>query len=174
MTTTAQQKKLDWRRTHTCGELRSSHVGQTVTLNGWVAARRDHGGIYFVDLRDRYGLTQVVLGPEQADAAKLGPEFTISVHGKVVARDKQNINPERATGEIDVVVDRLEILSRSKTPPFPIDGDEEVALETRSSTATSICAATACRRTSCTARASSTRCGARSSARTSSRSRRRS
>ena len=78
--------EIDWRRTHTCGELRRSHVGATVTLNGWVAARRDHGGIYFVDLRDRYGVTQVVLGPEQADAAKLGPEFTISVRGKVVAR----------------------------------------------------------------------------------------
>jgi aspartyl-tRNA synthetase len=131
MPMTATPQKLDWRRTHTCGELRSSHVGQSVTLNGWVAARRDHGGIYFVDLRDRYGLTQVVLGPDQADAAKLGPEFTISVHGKVVARDKNNVNPERPTGEIDVVVDRLEILSRSKTPPFPIDADEEVSLETR-------------------------------------------
>ena len=121
----------DWRRTHTCGELRKSHVGQSVTLNGWVHARRDHGGIYFVDLRDRYGLTQVVLGPEQADAAKLGPEFTISVTGKVVAREPQNINPERPTGEVDVVVERLVILSRSKTPPFPIEAEEEVALETR-------------------------------------------
>ena len=128
---TAQMKKHDWRRTHNCGELRQSHVGQEVTLNGWVHKRRDHGGIYFVDLRDRYGLTQVVLGPEQADAAKLGPEFTISVHGKVVARDAQNVNKERATGEVEVIVDHLEILSRSKVPPFQIDTDEEVALETR-------------------------------------------
>jgi aspartyl-tRNA synthetase len=131
MTMTAQKQKLDWRRTHTCGELRASDVGKSVTLNGWVSARRDHGGIYFVDMRDRYGLTQVVLGPEQADAAKLGPEFTISVHGKVVLRDKQNINPDRPTGEVDVVADHLEILSRSKTPPFPIDAEEEVSLETR-------------------------------------------
>ena len=135
MTTQATFKKPetkpDWRRTHTCGDLRASHVGQLVTLNGWVHARRDHGGIYFVDLRDRYGLTQVVLGPEQADAAKLGPEFTISVHGKVVARDANNINKERPTGEVELIVDRLEILSRSKVPPFPIDAEEETALETR-------------------------------------------
>ncbi len=128
---TSTSKHTEWRRTHTCGELRKSDVGRTVRLNGWVHARRDHGGIYFVDLRDRYGLTQIVLGPEQADAAKLGPEFTISVTGKVVAREPQNVNPERATGEIDVQVSHLEILSRSKTPPFPVDGDEEVALETR-------------------------------------------
>src|SRR5262245_42420947 len=123
--------RVDWRRTHTCGELRSAHVGQVVTLNGWVSARRDHGGIYFVDLRDRYGLTQVVLGPEQADAAKLGPEFTISVRGKVVARSESNVNAERETGEIEVIADHLEILSRSRTPPFPIDDDDETAIETR-------------------------------------------
>jgi aspartyl-tRNA synthetase len=124
-------KRADWRRTHTCGELRAGDVGKHVTLNGWVHARRDHGGIYFVDLRDRYGLTQIVLGPELSDAVKLGPEFTVSVSGKVVARDPENVNPERATGEIEVIVDRLEILSRSKTPPFEIDGEQETALETR-------------------------------------------
>jgi aspartyl-tRNA synthetase len=123
--------KIDWRRTHTCGELRRSHVGQSVTLNGWVAARRDHGGIYFVDLRDRYGLTQVVLGPEQADAAKLGPEFTISVRGRVVARAPENVNEERPTGEVEVHVEHLEILSRAQTPPFPIEDAGETAIETR-------------------------------------------
>ncbi len=127
----ASSSAPDWRRSHTCGDLRAAHVGQEVTLNGWVKARRDHGGIYFVDLRDRYGITQVVLGPELADAVKLGPEFTISVRGKVVARDAANVNPDRETGEIEVVVDRLEILSRSRTPPFQIDTEEEVALETR-------------------------------------------
>jgi aspartyl-tRNA synthetase len=124
-------QRADWRRTHTCGELRAADVGKHVTLNGWVHARRDHGGIYFVDLRDRYGLTQIVLGPELSDAVKLGPEFTVSVSGKVVARDAENVNTERATGEIEVIVDRLDILSRSKTPPFEIDGDAETALETR-------------------------------------------
>lgn len=121
----------DWRRTHTCGELRKEHVGQRVTLNGWVNARRDHGGVYFVDLRDRYGITQVVLGPEVADAVKLGPEFTVSVTGKVELREPHNVNPNRVTGEIDIAVERLEILSRSKTPPFVVDGDEDVAFETR-------------------------------------------
>jgi aspartyl-tRNA synthetase len=125
------ERKLDWRRTHTCGELRREHVGKSVTLNGWVHARRDHGGIYFVDLRDRYGLTQIVLGPEISDAIKLGPEFTVSVHGKVVARDAANVNPDRPTGEVELIADHLEILSRSKTPPFEIDGDAETALETR-------------------------------------------
>jgi aspartyl-tRNA synthetase len=127
----AARPATDWRRTATCGDLRAAHVGSTVTLNGWVAARRDHGGIYFVDLRDRYGITQVVLGPELADAVKLGPEFTISVRGRVVARDPANVNHERPTGAVEVVADRLEILSRSKTPPFPIDGEEDVSLETR-------------------------------------------
>jgi aspartyl-tRNA synthetase len=123
--------KTDWRRTHTCGELRAQHVGARVTLNGWVHARRDHGGVYFVDLRDRYGITQVVLGPELSEAVKLGPEYTISVSGNVVAREPHNVNPNRPTGEVDVVADRLEILSRSNTPPFPIDAEEEVAFETR-------------------------------------------
>jgi len=127
----ASRAPTDWRRTHTCGDLRPSHVDAIVTLNGWVAARRDHGGIYFVDLRDRYGITQIVLGPELADAMKLGPEFTISVRGKVVARDAANVNPDRPTGAVEVVADRLEILSRSKTPPFPIDGEEDVSLELR-------------------------------------------
>jgi aspartyl-tRNA synthetase len=121
----------DWRRTHTCGALRKGDVGKTVTLNGWVAARRDHGGIYFVDLRDRYGLTQIVLGPEQADAAKLGPEFTVSVSGKVVAREPQNVNKDRPTGEVEVHVEKLEILSRAKTPPFPIEDAAGTALELR-------------------------------------------
>ena len=128
---TAHAARGDWRRTHTCGELRREHVGATVVLNGWVAARRDHGGIYFVDLRDRYGIAQGVLGTGISDAVKLGPEFTISVRGQVVARDAANVNPDRPTGEVEVVVDRLEILSRSKVPPFEIDGEEEVALETR-------------------------------------------
>jgi len=129
--TTAQKPKTDWRRTHTCGELRKKDVGASVTLNGWVHARRDHGGIYFVDLRDRYGLTQVVLGTEFKDAVKIGPEFTLSVHGKVVARDGSNVNKDRPTGEIEIIVERLEILSRSKVPPFQIDTDDEVALDTR-------------------------------------------
>ncbi len=127
---TAQRTGGDWRRTHTCGELRKSHVGQTIVLNGWVHKRRDHGGIYFIDLRDRYGLTQIVLGTNISDAVKLGPEDTVSVTGRVVAREPQNVNPERDTGEVELMVDRLEVLSKSRTPPFQIE-DEDTAVETR-------------------------------------------
>jgi len=122
---------MDWRRTHTCGELRQEHVGQTIVLNGWVHARRDHGGIYFVDLRDRYGLTQIVLGEDISDAVRLSGEDVISVRGEVLARDPKNVNPERETGSIEIRVTELVILSKSKTPPFEIDTDVETAVETR-------------------------------------------
>ena len=112
----------DWRRTHTCGELTKEHVGQTVTLNGWVHTRRDHGSIYFVDLRDRYGLTQVVLGENVSDAVKLNAEDVISVRGEVVAREAANVNEERSTGEIEVAVEHLELLSKSETPPIEVAG----------------------------------------------------
>ncbi len=121
----------DWRRTHTCGELRSEHIGEAVTLNGWVHARRDHGGIYFVDLRDRYGLTQIVLGDNISDAVKLSAEDVIAVSGKLVARDEGNVNKDRPTGAVELVVDELDILSKSKTPPFEISGGDEPAVEVR-------------------------------------------
>src|SRR6185503_13563219 len=121
----------DWRRTHTCGELRASHVGQTVTLNGWVHKRRDHGGIYFVDLRDRYGLTQVVLGSQFSEAVKLSGEDVIGVSGKVVAREPGNVNKERETGAIEVVAERLEILSKARTPPIDVAAAELPAVDTR-------------------------------------------
>ena len=120
----------NWRRTHTCGELGVEHVGLRVTLNGWVDARRDHGGIYFVDLRDRYGKTQIVLGGEVADL-RLGPEFVIAVSGEVRARELKNVNPERATGAIEVWVDTAEVLNESPTPPFEVVDDLETAIETR-------------------------------------------
>ena len=120
-----------WRRTHTCGELRAEHVGASVTLNGWIHARRDHGGIYFVDLRDRYGITQVVLGENVADAVKLNAEDVVSVAGKVVARGGGNVNAERPTGAIEVHVDHLELLSKSAIPPFEVAGGDEPAVEVR-------------------------------------------
>src|SRR5262245_27233018 len=123
--------RVDWRRTHTCGELRAAHVGERVTLNGWVHARRDHGGIYFIDLPDRYGITQVVLGETIAEAVKLAAEDVIAVAGEVVARAQENVNRERETGTIEVVADRLEILSKSRTPPIEVAGSELPALETR-------------------------------------------
>jgi aspartyl-tRNA synthetase len=121
----------DWRRTHTCGALSGADVGAQVTLNGWVHRRRNLGGIYFVDLRDRYGITQLVLGEEIADAVKLSSEDVISVRGEVVARSPENVNRERATGEIEVRVERLEILSKSQTPPFEIAGGDLPAVEVR-------------------------------------------
>ncbi|MCP3917096.1 MAG: aspartate--tRNA ligase [bacterium] len=120
-----------WRRTHTCGELRAEHVGQVVTLNGWVSARRDHGGIYFVDLRDRYGLTQIVLTTSVAEGIKLSPEDCLSVRGAVVSRDAANVNTDRPTGEIEIAVSSVETLSSAKLPPFEIIDDLDTAVETR-------------------------------------------
>jgi len=110
-------------RTHTCGELRGEHVGQEVTLGGWVDTNRDHSGVLFVDLRDRYGKTQIVFGPEGTDrnlrAAKgLRAEDVIRVTGKVAHRPEGTENPKLATGQIEVRVERLEVLNKSKTPPM--------------------------------------------------------
>ena len=121
----------DWRRTHTCGELRAAHVGQRVTLDGWVHARRDHGGIYFVDLRDRYGITQVVLGAQFGEAVRLSGEDVIAVTGTVVARAPGNVNAERETGAIELMAERLELLSKAKTPPIDVTASDLPALETR-------------------------------------------
>ncbi|HED65735.1 MAG TPA: aspartate--tRNA ligase [Planctomycetes bacterium] len=119
----------DWRRTHTCGELSAANIGETVTLNGWVHARRDLGGLYFVDLRDRYGITQLLVGEHIADAVRLSAEDVVSVRGKVIARESPN--PERATGEIEIEVEHLEILSKSKVPPFEVSGGDLPSIETR-------------------------------------------
>ena len=124
------------KRTHTCGELNSSHLGQEVRLSGWVRRIRDHGGVFFVDLRDRYGITQLVLNPQvsphaHASGARLRPEFVISAWGTVEERPEGTVNPKLATGEIEVKVDTLEILSESKTPPFPITDDVQVNEEIR-------------------------------------------
>ncbi|MEO0651184.1 MAG: aspartate--tRNA ligase [Planctomycetota bacterium] len=121
--------RADWQRTHTCGELREAHIGQRVVLNGWVDARRDHGGIYFVDLRDRYGITQVKLEASQADAQPFAREYVLSVSGTVVERESKN--PDRPTGNIEVDVDRFEVLSKSPTPPIETGEDSESAVELR-------------------------------------------
>ncbi len=118
-----------WKRTHTCGELREEHVGQTVVLNGWVAGRRDLGGIFFVDLRDRYGLTQIALTQEQGDEVPFSTEFVLSVHGEVVLRESPNA--ELPTGRIEVRVSRFEVLSSSPTPPFEIKDGLDTAVELR-------------------------------------------
>ena len=126
-------------RTHTCGELRISQVGQLVTLCGWVDTYRDFGGLVFIDLRDRYGMTQVVFSPSYAEmhaiARSLRNEDVIQVTGEVVARPADMQNLKLATGEIDVKGRRMEVLNKSKTPPFfPTQADlpnEELRLKYR-------------------------------------------
>ncbi len=117
-------------RTHEAGALRAEHVGQTVTLAGWVARRRDHGGVAFIDLREASGVVQVVIRDE-ALAHSLRNEFVIKVVGEVVARTEGNVNPNLATGEIEIVVSELEILNSSAPLPFQIDDNVEVGEEAR-------------------------------------------
>lgn len=130
-------------RTHTCGELRAEHVGQTVTLCGWVDTYREHSRqLIFIDLRDRYGLTQVVLGPESSEelrerARQLRAEFVVSVTGVVAPRAEGMVNPKLTTGEIEVRPTEVKLLNASKTPPFrpgakdaPLPG-EDVRLKYR-------------------------------------------
>jgi len=119
-----------------CGELRKEHVGQDVTLNGWVARRRDLGALIFVELRDRSGSVQVVFNPQTNEEAYriakfLRPEFVVAIGGRVVEREPDTINPNHPTGEVEIVAGSLEILNEAKTPPFPIEDDVNVADETR-------------------------------------------
>ena len=120
-------------RTHTCGQLRAEHVGQTVTLCGWVESKRDHGGAVFIDLRDRYGITQVVIGPEagaaQVDAAgRVGAESVILIRGSVAHRLEGKINPKLQTGEIEIRAEHYEVLNACPTPPFT-PGQQELPSE---------------------------------------------
>ena len=130
----------DWERTHTCGSLNAEQIGQRVLLMGWVARRRDHGGVIFVDLRDRYGLTQIVFMAQHdaqthAKADPLRSEFVIAVQGTVEARPEGMVNEKLATGKIEVNCDQLRILNVSPTPPFliedSIDTGEEIRLRHR-------------------------------------------
>lgn len=129
------------KRTHHCGELRKSDVGKEVVLCGWVSRRRDHGGLIFVDMRDRSGLVQVVYDESEMNegtfhkAESLRSEFVIAVRGKVRGRSEDTVNPKMDTGEIEVVCAELRILNTSKTPPFyiqdGIDVDENLRLKYR-------------------------------------------
>ena len=123
-------------RTHACGDLRESDVGAPVTLCGWVWRRRDHGGVTFVDLRDRQGLVQLVFHPEEAseahaDAQHLGSETVVRVTGEVRERPAGTVNPELPTGEVEVAVSGLEVLSEAETPPFVIEDRIEASEELR-------------------------------------------
>ena len=119
-------------RSHSCNELTSADIGKEITLMGWVLRRRDHGGVIFIDLRDRHGLTQIVFNPEvnpdvHNKAHSLRSEWVVAIRGKVSARLEGMANTKLATGEIEVFVDELRILNRSETPPFPLDEESEVS-----------------------------------------------
>ena len=120
-------------RTHNCGELNTKFIGQNVTLNGWVAKKRDLGGLFFIDLRDRYGITQLKINPGNSElisiVEKLGNEFVISASGKVIMRE--SVNKNIPTGEIEIDVDNLEILNESETPPFVVEEDVKATEELR-------------------------------------------
>jgi aspartyl-tRNA synthetase len=120
-------------RTHYCGEVGESLAGRTIEAAGWVHRRRDHGGVIFVDLRDRSGLLQIVFDPDSADAFKsaehLGREFCIQVQGKVRPRPAGTVNPNLTSGQVEVLASKLTILNPSATPPFSLD--EEVGEELR-------------------------------------------
>jgi aspartyl-tRNA synthetase len=123
-------------RSHACGELRSDHVGLRVELCGWVWRRRDHGGVTFVDLRDREGLVQLVFHPEDAADAHaaaqgLKSESVIRVVGEVRRRPEGTVNPELPTGEVEVAVDEVQLLSAAETPPFPVEDRIEASEELR-------------------------------------------
>ncbi len=125
----------DWRRTHTCGELTRSQARASATLMGWVHRTRDHGGVLFVDLRDRYGITQVVFHPETCGketlerAAQLGSEWVIGVRGVVVLRPPDSLNPELATGEVELDVRELKVLAAAAGLPFQVNEEQNLANE---------------------------------------------
>ncbi len=123
-------------RTHTCNDLTARDEGKKITLAGWVFRRRDHGGIIFIDLRDRYGLTQIVFDPDVSSEAHhlaedVRPEWVIQATGTVRKRQEGATNENLKTGEIEVFIDEIKVLSKAKTPPFEIDSDEEVREDLR-------------------------------------------
>jgi aspartyl-tRNA synthetase len=127
-------------RTHTCGQLNAHHLGEKVTLSGWIANRRDHGGIAFIDLRDRYGITQLVFDPQSfPEAAALiesaRAEWVIKIEGEVRSRPSGQENPNLSTGAIEILVHKCTIVSKAKTPPFEISDhgniNEDIRLKYR-------------------------------------------
>lgn len=130
-----------WKRTHTCGALRKEHVAEEVTLNGWVHRRRDHGGVVFIDVRDRYGITQVVIDPQassdvQDTVAQVRNEFVLSLSGAVQMRPDGTRNANLPTGDIEVHATDIQILSATQTPPFDLNNpslevDESIRLRYR-------------------------------------------
>ncbi|HMC83141.1 MAG TPA: aspartate--tRNA ligase [Candidatus Polarisedimenticolia bacterium] len=130
------EKAASFHRTHTCGQLRVADTGQRSLLTGWVHRRRDHGNLIFVDLRDRYGITQVVFNPEisvegHRRARDLRPEFVVAAEGPVVRRSSENVNPSLPTGEVELVAERLEILNDCQPLPFTLEEQDPAGEELR-------------------------------------------
>ena len=112
-------------RTHNCAELQREDEGKSVILSGWVNTRRDHGGVIFIDLRDRFGLTQITFDPKVSEEAwrkadEIRSEFVIRIEGRVALRPADMKNEKLKTGEIEVEAEKMEILSKSKVPPFEV------------------------------------------------------
>lgn len=126
---------MTFKRTHTCGELTAAHLGEEVILNGWVGPRRDLGGLIFIDLRDRYGITQVVFTETDEElhqkAEQLRAEYVVCIKGKVIPRGEENVNPNLVTGEIEIEATTLVIYSEAETPPFEIKDGIPTNEETR-------------------------------------------
>jgi len=122
-------------RSHYCGDLRKEHIGEDITLSGWVHRRRDHGGVIFLDVRDREGLTQVVFDPDREDSFALADscrnEFVIELKGTVRARPEGTVNSDMPTGEIEVLGKELIVLNKSETPPFQLDEHQQVGEDVR-------------------------------------------
>src|SRR3954464_4942274 len=125
-------------RTHTCGALRAADTGQTVRLSGWIHSKRDHGGLVFVDLRDHYGLTQLVLHPETpgfTTVEHLRAESVIRIDGEVVARSPETVNPNLPTGEVEIRGKPVDVWSEAAELPLPVFGEpdypEEIRLKNR-------------------------------------------
>ena len=131
--------RSSWLRTHTCGQLDRSHDGQQVVLNGWIENHRDHGQVVFLDLRDRYGVTQLVVDQETPEidrsefetVRRLGAEDVLSVGGRVRLRDADKVNDKRRTGEIELLATKVEVLSEAETPPFEVRDHAEANEELR-------------------------------------------
>ena len=121
-------------RSHNCNELRKTNVGNNVFLSGWINKKRDHGNLLFIDLRDNYGITQCIIDKENKyfiNLEKTQLETVIKIEGKVVNRSKETINNEIQTGEIEVAIEKYEVLGTCKELPMPIFSDQEYAEEIR-------------------------------------------
>ena len=129
-----KENRMHAYRTHTCAELRLANVGETVRLSGWVHRKRDHGHLLFVDLRDHYGITQIVAdtdSPAFKTLDRIRVESVVTVEGKVVARSKETVNPNLATGEIEVKAGEVTVQSAAAELPMPVFGDQDYPEEIR-------------------------------------------